>query len=366
MAEITPQVAGLRQENVDTFKRLAQRLGRTTSRHLERFSCREVTASRGDPVFIIETPWGYEAHVEETLGTKGLVADEMYRLTGQSSYHDTAQCAVAMIVNDLITCGALPHSVAMHLAVGDTHWFHNERRSHDLLSGWRSACELAGCAMGGGETAILEDVIHPEAFVLGGSAVGCVVPKQRLIRCTIRDGDAIVLAASTGIHANGITAARRLAASLPQGYRTKMADGRMFGEALLDQTRIYVPILESTQNRGLEIHAWIPITGLGWRKLMRAVEPFVYVIDRVPEPQPIFGFLQEHGQFSDEGMFARFNMGAGLAIIGPQEQVSALCEVIHGHGVPAFQAGHVERCKEKRVVILPKHIEFGAETLAIR
>ena len=184
-----------------------------------------------------------------------------------------------MIVNDMVTLGALPLAVAMHLGAGSSDWFHDERRAEDLVNGWRKACELARCAWGGGETPTLGGVVEPHAVVLAGSAIGMVKPKERLIRANIQDGDAIVLFESSGIHANGLTLARAIAERAPRGYLTPLRDGRPYGEALLDPTHIYVGVIEDCLTRGIDIHYAVNITGHGWRKLMRAQEPFAYVID---------------------------------------------------------------------------------------
>ncbi len=103
---------------MDPFKRECQAASKMTSGNPEHLGAREVKWSRGESAYLIETPDAYLAHVEEGLGTKSAVADAMYRLTGRTFYDHIGQDTVAMIVNDLITVGAMPLSIAMHLAVG--------------------------------------------------------------------------------------------------------------------------------------------------------------------------------------------------------------------------------------------------------
>ncbi len=220
---------GVNYDAMDPFKRMAQLAARETAGNINRLSSgefREFEPSRGESAYLIEAAKSYFAHVEEGLGTKNLVADVMYALTGKSYYDQIAQCTVAMIVNDLVTLGALPLSVAMHLAVGTSDWFNDEKRSGDLVTGWKNACNLARCTWGGGETPTLKGVVVPEAVVLSGSAIGIVQPKERLIAGPIQHGDAIVIIESSGIHANGLTLARKIADKLPEGYLTKLSDGR--------------------------------------------------------------------------------------------------------------------------------------------
>ena len=163
---------GVNYEEMDPFKRLAQLAGRETAKNISRLGFSEVEMSRGESAYLMDAGDYYVAHVEEGLGTKDLVADAMYQLTGESYYDHIAQCTVAMIVNDMITLGALPLSVAMHLAVGASSWFSDESRGRDLVEGWKRACDLARCTWGGGETPTLKGIVDPDAAVLSGSAVG--------------------------------------------------------------------------------------------------------------------------------------------------------------------------------------------------
>jgi phosphoribosylformylglycinamidine cyclo-ligase len=117
-------------------------------------------------------------HVEEGLGTKNLVADAVYAQSGKTFYREIAIDTVATIVNDLVTCGALPTCVAMHAAVGDSDWFSDSKRMQALVDGWAEGCRQAGAVWGGGETPTLKTIVNPEAIVLAGSAVGRISPKS--------------------------------------------------------------------------------------------------------------------------------------------------------------------------------------------
>ena len=367
MERLTYAGSGVDYTALDPFKRRAQIAGRSTADVLRRLGVSEVEVSRGESAYLVETPDSFLAHVEEGLGTKNLVADAMYRLVPARSFYDhIAQDTVAMIVNDMITLGALPLAVAMHLGAGSSDWFMDDRRAGDLVDGWRAACELARCAWGGGETPTLTGIVDPATVVLAGSAIGIVKPKERLIRGNIQAGDAIVLFESSGIHANGLTLARAVAERAANGYLTLLADGRPYGEALLDPTHIYVGAVEDCLNRGIGIHYAVNITGHGWRKLMRASEPFAYVIETVPSPQPVFEFIQSTGNVDDAEAYGNFNMGAGFAIYVPETDVPAVMDVVLPFPFNALRAGHVEKNATKRVVITPKGLEYSADTLAVR
>src|SRR5439155_23718057 len=129
---------------------------------------------------------------------------------------------------------------AMHAAVGDAKWFEHPQRNDDLAGGFSEGCKLANAVWGGGETPALKGIVNPEAIVLAGSAVGRIAPKSNRIVGDVRDGDAIVMLASGGVQTNGLTLCRQIAERLPQGYLTKMSDGRARGEGLLDASVRYV------------------------------------------------------------------------------------------------------------------------------
>jgi len=362
--------SGVDYGDLDPFKLLAQLAARETTGNLERMTRSNIEfqvfeASRGESAFLIETPTSYLAHVEEGLGTKNLVAQEMYLHTGRSYFDAIAQDTVAMIVNDLVTVGAIPVSMAMHLAAGDSNWFKDEKRANDLVSGWKTACDLARCVWGPGETSILVDIVEPKTVVLSGSAFGVIKPKMRLIAGNVRHGDRIILIESSGIHASGLTLARKIAAKLPLRYLTELSNKRTLGDTLLDPTHIYVRLVETCLDREVEIHGAVNITGHGWRKLMRPRSPFTYVVHGLPRQLPIFDFLQEYGGLDDKEAYSTFNMGAGFALYVGEVDVKKVIEVASNLGLCALVAGRIEQGR-KRVVIEPLDLEFGAETLQVR
>lgn len=364
---------GVVYEDLDPFKRMAQVAARETAKNLSAGSYRrdrpnftEVSESRGESVYLQESARNYWAHLEEGLGTKNLVADAMYKLTGRSYYDNIGQDCVAMIVNDMITLGARPLSIAMHCAVGSSDWFKDEVRSRDLINGWKHACDLAQCAWGCGETPALRGVVMPEAVVLSGSAMGVIEPKKRRIMGNIQDGDAIVIIESNGIHANGLTMARKIADELPDGYLTKLPDGRTYGDTLLDPTHIYVQAVERCLNVNVDIHYAVNITGHGWRKLMRSKKPFAYIIEKLPAQLPIFDFIQEYGNVDEREMYGNFNMGAGFALYVPESHVYKVLQVTESLGLTAFRAGYIKHGTEKEVVIKPKGLVYTGDTLAVR
>lgn len=362
---ITYASTGVNYEAMDSLKRAAQLAARSTAGNLQDLGIQEVEESRGESAHVIDMGRFYLATVMEGLGTKNLVADA-YRKGEPSFYDKIAQDTVAMIVNDLLVVGARPMVVNAYWAASSGNWFEDEQRAKDLAGGWVQACNMAEAIYGGGETPTLKGIINPGTVDLAGSAVGIIRPKKRLtLGEKLTSGDIILFAPSSGVHANGLTLCRTIAASLPEEYNTELSDGKTYGELLLSPTHIYAKLVKGLFEGGVDIHYMANITGHGWRKLMRADWEFTYIIDTIPQPQAVFSFIQEHSHNSDEEMYGNFNMGAGFAFYVPERHVSKAQQVGKKLGLDLLKAGRVED-GPKQVVIEPKGITFKAETLGVR
>lgn len=367
MSSLSYEQAGVNYDTLDAFKRACQRAASTTVPALSQHGLSEPPAVRGESAYLVETPTEYLAHVEEGLGTKNLVADAMLKLTGKSLYRNVGIDTVATIVNDLATCGALPISVAMHAAVGDANWFSHQQRTADLADGFADGCRLANAVWGGGETPALKGIVNPDTIVLAGSALGRIAPKSHRIVGDVKSGDAIVLLASSGVQTNGLTLCRAIADKLPEGYLTRMGDGRMYGEALLDPSVIYVRFVAACQQAGIKLHYAAHITGHGWRKLMRLEEPFVYRMTAVPEAQEVFKFIMQQGPVHLREAYATFNMGAGFAAYVDPKDAEKCAELARREGYVATVAGEVRKeGNRKAVEILPLGLVYEGETLKVR
>ncbi len=364
---VTYEQAGVDYGPLDAFKRACQAAAAATSGALAAHGFTEPPAIRGESAYLIEGPDAYWAHVEEGLGTKNLIADAMLELTGRSLYRNVGIDTVATIVNDLATTGALPISVAMHAAVGDANWFSHAQRTQDLAAGFAEGCRLAGAVWGGGETPALKGIVDPRTIVLAGSAFGRIAPKHNRITGKVRDGDAIVMLASSGVQTNGLTLCRAIADRLPEGYLTKIGDGRTYGEALLDASVIYVDYIAACQKAGIDLHYAAHLTGHGWRKVMRLEEPFVYRIDQLAPALPIFEFLAQAGPIDQREMYATFNMGAGWAVYVDEADVPRCLEIARQTNHVAWRAGTVSRQGDRKAVeIAPLGIVFEGSSLQVR
>ena len=366
MAKLDYKQAGVDYAKIDPLKVLAQRAAAETARNLAQHGLSEVAASRGESAYVVDCGDFYLASITECLGTKALVADAMRAITGRTYYDQIAQDTLAMAINDIITVGATPISVHAYWASGGSDWFADEDRARDLVGGWKRACDRCGVVWGGGETPALPGVVEAGRIDLAASCVGIVRPKSRLtLGDTLAAGDAIVLLESSGIHANGISLARKIAERLPDGYAARLDDGKVFGEALLEPTLLYSRVTEALAAAGIVPHYCVNITGHGWRKLMRHPRAFTYRIDHVPPVPPVLRFIQHHAAIDNREAYGNLNMGAGFALFVANADAERTVEVARVAEVGALIAGRVEN-GAKQIVIDRLPLTFNGDDLHVR
>lgn len=365
-APLTYDQAGVNYDLIDPLKITAQRAAAATASHLAGHGFTEVKASRGESAYVVDVGPFYIASIVECLGTKTLVADEMARLTGKSYFAGIAQDTIAMAVNDLITVGATPLVVQAYWAAGGSDWFGDAQRAQALVAGWKAACDTCQVAWGGGETPALAGIVEDGRIDLAASCTGLINPKERLsVGDKLGAGDAIVLLASSGIHANGLSLARKLAERLPNGYLTEIEPGLTYGEALLAPTALYSPVTEALWKAGIAPHYCANITGHGWRKLLRHPSALTYRIHTVPSKTAVLDFIQQQAGQDDREAYSTLNMGAGFAIFVKAGDAERTAQVARDCGIAAWVAGTVE-AGEKQLLIEPLNIRFSEDDLALR
>jgi phosphoribosylformylglycinamidine cyclo-ligase len=362
--------AGVNYDLIDPLKVSAQRAAAATAGHLAAHGFTEVKASRGESAYVVDVGPFYIASIVECLGSKALVADEMATLTGRSWYEGIAQDTIAMAVNDLITVGATPLVVQAYWAAGGSDWFGDATRAQALVTGWKKACDTCQVAWGGGETPALAGIVEGGRIDLAASCTGLINPKERLsVGDRLAAGDVIVLLDSSGIHANGLSLARKLLERLPGGWLTEVDPvnhpGLSYGEALLAPTVLYSPVTEALWTAGIVPHYCANITGHGWRKLLRHPGAFTYRIHTVPPVPPVLQFIQRHAQHDDREAYGTLNMGAGFALFVAAADAERTVQIAQGLGIGARVAGAVES-GDKQVLIEPLGIRFGDDDLQLR
>jgi phosphoribosylformylglycinamidine cyclo-ligase len=335
--------AGVDYDALDAGKRSALTEALATSALLRGSGGRAIDSSRGEPAFLFEIGGLTLAFVVEGLGTKSIIARLVSDRLGPEGFGHVAYDTVAAIVNDLCCVGALPLVVNAYFATGSSSWYGDRARHDALLAGWRAACADAGATWGGGESPSLPALVAIEDIELAGSAVGMVPDGHPPILGTeLAPGDEIVIVASSGLHANGASLARMVAAQLPQGFQTQLTSGRTLGEALLDRTVIYVPLVRTLLSSAIEVHYVSHITGHGLLKLMRPRRELSYRIDHLPPVPEVLAFLVERAELAPDAAYSTFNMGAGFAVYCAKGAGAEVVRLATELGMTAHVAGAVE------------------------
>jgi phosphoribosylformylglycinamidine cyclo-ligase len=275
------------------------------------------------------------AAASDGVGTKLLVAQALDR-------HDTIGIdLVAMVVDDVVVTGAEPLFVLDYLAVGRVV----PERVAAIVGGVAEGCRLVGCALLGGETAEHPDAMAPDAYDLAGFALGMVERERLLGPDRVVTGDVLLGLASSGLHSNGFSLARRVLTRAGIGYEQVLPElGGPVGEALLTPTRIYAPALVDLLATGVEVHALCHVTGGGLPgNLPRCLPPGLEArVDRGSwEPPPIFRVLADLGPVSDEELARATNLGVGMVAILPAAEADRAAELLAERAVPAWVMGEV-------------------------
>jgi len=357
--------AGVDYGALDEGKRSAIAKAMSTSGLLRARGGRAVDASRGEPAFVFELDGRSFAFVVEGLGTKSLIARHVLEAQGVDRFADVAYDTVAAILNDLCCVGAVPLVVNAYFATGSSEWYRRGSRAEALLEGWRRACADAGCVWGGGESPSLPGLVDERDIELAGSAIGAVpAGREAILGQRLGAGDEIVLVASSGLHANGASLARLLAARLPDGYATRLVDGQTLGEALLAPSVLYSPLVGAAIERGLPLTYISHVTGHGLLKLMRPPAQLTYRIERLPVVPEVLGFLVAEAGLDAHAAYSTFNMGSGYALYCGAGAGGEAVALAHELGYDALLAGRVEEGR-RRVLLEPLGVEFEAGELEL-
>ncbi|MFH1102035.1 MAG: phosphoribosylformylglycinamidine cyclo-ligase [Methanobacteriota archaeon] len=240
------------------------------------------------------------------VGTKVKIANELQK------WDTIGIDCIAMNVNDALCVGAEPLAFVDYLAVDDP----NPKLTREIGKGLQKGAELSNMSIIGGETADLPELI--KGFDLAGTCLAYVKKNKIIIGRKVAPGDVIIGLSSSGIHSNGYTLARKVVEDSGFLYTDQFPDdlypGKTIGDVMLTPTRIYVKEIIMLLKK-IQVHGLAHITGSGLRNLPRLKDTVKYVIDDSLEPQPIFVFLQKHGNIETQEMYQTFNMGMGFAVI---------------------------------------------------
>jgi len=270
------------------------------------------------------------------VGTKVAVAQAM-------DLHDTIGFdLVGMVVDDIVVCGARPLFMTDYIACGKLV----PERIAAIVGGIAAACEQAGCALVGGETAEHPGLLGAGEYDVAGAAVGAVEADQLLGPDRVRAGDVVLAMASSGLHSNGFSLVRKVLAVNGWDYHRHVDElGRTIGEELLVPTRVYAAdIVDLAAALGRDLHAVSHVTGGGLAANLARVLPrgVLATLDRGTwAPAPIFGLVAELGRVPRTDLERTLNLGVGMVAVVAESAVDAALARLTGRGLPAWVLGAV-------------------------
>ena len=284
----------------------------------------EVSKKYREPVIVSGT---------DGVGTKLKLAFRMKK-------HDTIGIdLVAMSVNDILVSGAEPAFFLDYFACGKL----DVGVAASVIQGVAAGCELAGCALIGGETAEMPGMYDPNEYDLAGFAVGLVERERVIDGTTIAAGDAVIGLESSGPHSNGYSLIRKIVATKGGDYEETFDGNRRLGDALIEPTRIYVkPVLHVLTQ--VTVKGIAHITGGGLVENIPRVVPenLCARIDRSTWKRPaIFDWLQRHGRVDDAEMVRTFNCGIGMVLVVSAAEADRAVLELRGQGVAAHVVGSI-------------------------
>ncbi|MBT5549344.1 MAG: phosphoribosylformylglycinamidine cyclo-ligase [Nitrospina sp.] len=286
------------------------------------------------------------------VGTKVIVAELLGR------YDTIGIDCIAMNVNDVICVGARPVSMVDYIACS-----HTDPEVFDQLGqGLAEGARQSGISISGGEISQIKEIIS--GIDLIGACIGHVSLDKVNTGRDIKPGNLIVGLASSGVHSNGLTLARKvLLGDTLEEQKTRINDyeeflGQTLGEALLEPTRIYVQPVMEMLDAEIDLKAMVHITSGGFCNLNRVEsENIRFVIDTLQPVPEVFNLIQDRGGVSEAEMFEVFNMGTGFClIVEGTKEVEAITEICKEYDLPCQVIGQVEACQGKEVSLPTKQL----------
>ena len=267
--------------------------------------------------------------------------------------HDTIGVdAVAMCVNDIICCGAKPLFFLDYIACGKNV----PEKIAAIVSGVAEGCVQSGAALIGGETAEHPGMMPEEEYDLAGFAVGIVDKKKILDNTKTAEGDVVIALASSGIHSNGFSLCRKVfnIDNNPDDLYVPCEElgGKTVAETLLTPTRIYVKsvlaLLEKVNVKGIS-----HITGGGFYENIPRALPDGYtakITRSAVKVLPIFDLIAKRGNIPERDMFNTYNMGVGMSITVPADEVEIALEILRANGEDAYVIGEIVKGDEGVII----------------
>ncbi len=265
--------------------------------------------------------------------------------------HDTIGIdCVAMCANDIICCGAKPLFFLDYIACGKNV----PEKIAEIVAGVAEGCVQSGCALIGGETAEHPGLMPEDDYDLAGYCTGIVDKSKIIDNKTMKPGDVVIAMASSGVHSNGFSLVRKVFDVENSDITSPEAalGGKSIGETLLTPTRLYVKsilaLIDEVKVKGVS-----HITGGGfYENIPRSIPDGLgaKINKDAVKILPIFKLLQERGNISERDMFNTFNMGVGMSVVVPAEDVEKSLEILKAHGEDAYVIGEIVESEDKIIL----------------
>lgn len=267
--------------------------------------------------------------------------------------HDTIGIdCVAMCVNDVICTGAKPLFFLDYIACGKNH----PEKIAKVVAGVAEGCVQSGSALIGGETAEHPGMMLEDEYDLAGFSVGIVDKKKIIDNSRMKAGDVVIALSSSGIHSNGFSLIRKIFhidSNNPELYKPcDMLGGETVADTLLTPTKIYVKsilaLLEKVNVKGIS-----HITGGGfYENIPRSIPDGLCanINKSAIKVLPIFDLIARTGNIPERDMFNTYNMGVGMSVVVPEEEVDNALEILRSHGEDAYVIGHITENEEKVIL----------------
>lgn len=363
-------------DTLDWAKNCFIAAARSTTRFAERFGyIPQENFGASANIFTLTLPAHLQGGLSLSLVPEGLGTADDARPEDLSSseltefWYNIGIKTVSVMTNDAASSGLQSIVIGLYLPSSTPEIVFTKEFMGGFLEGFVAGCERVGCVYLSGETPQLKTKILPGKLDIAGAVFAIVPPGQARIGevKALGAGDRIVLIESSGPHENGFTSLRDLAARLPQGYRTRIAEGGPeFWRAINVPSRLYTPVIQDLLSSGVPLTNVENITGHGWQKVMRAKSPLRYRIRAFPEITPVFEFVRKQLGLSYERLFTIFNCGSGMAVFVPDDASAArVVATCHAHGLQAVSAGVVEDASQREVVIEPLGVTLSGEAFTL-
>lgn len=379
MAEQNPQFDHVNYDVLDAAKRAFIEAGKRTQEFAKEYGfIPESGFGSSANVFSLDLRPFLKANAESlqvTLLPEGLGTSDDARPEDMTEeellkfWYNIGIKTVAVMTNDAAASGMQTVLISLYLPSSTPELVFNPVFMKGFLDGFVEGCRQVKCVYFSGETPQLKGKLVEGKLDIAGALFGLVPAGKKPVDGTeLGAGDMIVFVESSGPHDNGFTTLRQLATTLPQGYRTKLPDGRQYFEAINAPTMLYTAFVQDMMKADIAMTNLEPVSGHGWQKLMRSKKALRYVIDTMLPVPPVFEFVEQQAGMSKRDMLKVFNYGVGLAVfVKSAEDAARVVSVAELNGLKACVAGKVEDAGTtgRAVIVKPLDITLTEEEFSL-